>query len=340
MPPFPGLRRFPDGRDFTQWTGGDSKALMKVYVAAIAGHVPSEMVKCVSAFLDFCYIARRNALTSKDLKDLEDALTCFHRHREVFVGTAGVNKDRISLPQQHSLTHYFRSIRLFGSPNGLCSSITESKHIKSVKEPWRRSSRYRALKQMLTINSRLDKLASACRVFDRLGMMEGTTTSYTAMILRGRLPKPKALADDDNNNDDDDIVPVNGPKSMSSIELARIAGMLHLTCLYFTKFPLLSQNEIIRGGLKILLFTLVSQSFWRPSTAFSTTGSIPTPIFHPQRSISRIVRISSIQSMCTTLLLLVFTPQAIFVVQAGCAENISARIQTGMESTPGMILCS
>jgi hypothetical protein len=30
VPPYPGLRRFPDGRDFHQWTGDDSKALMKV----------------------------------------------------------------------------------------------------------------------------------------------------------------------------------------------------------------------------------------------------------------------------------------------------------------------
>jgi hypothetical protein len=30
VPPFPGLRRFPDGRDYNQWTGDDSKALMKV----------------------------------------------------------------------------------------------------------------------------------------------------------------------------------------------------------------------------------------------------------------------------------------------------------------------
>ena len=29
-PPFAGLRRFPDGRGFKQWTGDDSKALMKV----------------------------------------------------------------------------------------------------------------------------------------------------------------------------------------------------------------------------------------------------------------------------------------------------------------------
>jgi hypothetical protein len=29
-PPFSGLRRFPEGRGFKQWTGDDSKALMKV----------------------------------------------------------------------------------------------------------------------------------------------------------------------------------------------------------------------------------------------------------------------------------------------------------------------
>lgn len=28
--PFTGLRRFPQGRGFKQWTGNDSKALMKV----------------------------------------------------------------------------------------------------------------------------------------------------------------------------------------------------------------------------------------------------------------------------------------------------------------------
>lgn len=30
VPIFPGLRRFQDGRNFAQWTGDDSKALMKV----------------------------------------------------------------------------------------------------------------------------------------------------------------------------------------------------------------------------------------------------------------------------------------------------------------------
>jgi len=30
VPPFPGLRHFPDGCDFAQWMGDDSKSLMKV----------------------------------------------------------------------------------------------------------------------------------------------------------------------------------------------------------------------------------------------------------------------------------------------------------------------
>ncbi|KAJ6533651.1 hypothetical protein B0H19DRAFT_1383623 [Mycena capillaripes] len=34
VPEFPGLRRFPDGRDFHQWTGDDSKALMKASICA------------------------------------------------------------------------------------------------------------------------------------------------------------------------------------------------------------------------------------------------------------------------------------------------------------------
>lgn len=32
VPSYPGLRRFPEGRGFKQWTGDDSKALMKVYL--------------------------------------------------------------------------------------------------------------------------------------------------------------------------------------------------------------------------------------------------------------------------------------------------------------------
>ncbi|KAJ2911359.1 hypothetical protein MD484_g9055, partial [Candolleomyces efflorescens] len=83
-PSFPGLRRFPHGRRFKQWTGDDSKALMKVYLPAIKGHVPDEMVQAISAFLDFCYLAQRADITEDTLKSMDNALQRFYLYREVF----------------------------------------------------------------------------------------------------------------------------------------------------------------------------------------------------------------------------------------------------------------
>ncbi len=74
-----------------------------------------------------------------------------HCDRRIFI-TTGVRQDPISLPRQHSMMHYPLNIRKFGTPNGLCTSITESKHIKAVKEPWRRSNQYNTLSQMLISN--------------------------------------------------------------------------------------------------------------------------------------------------------------------------------------------
>jgi hypothetical protein len=197
-----------------------------VYLGAIAGHVPAAVVKCLSAFLDFCYIVRRNAITAPNLDKLKDALNRFHHYRAFFIGTASEKGEFISLLHQHSLLHYIRSIRLFGSPNGLCSSITESKHIKAVKEPWRRSSRLKALIQMLQTISQLEKLAAAQRSFTQLGMMDRTTASYTGMIQDSGQPQPQATLEADGINEDDDNGPIAGPKALSSIELARLPSMI------------------------------------------------------------------------------------------------------------------
>src|ERR1700692_509835 len=110
------------------------------------------------AFLEFCYIARRNIIDTKSLKELEDALSRFHQYRTIFED-CGVRTEGFNLPRQHFLIHYLALIRAFGAPNGLCSSITESKHIKAVKRPWRRLNRFDALSQMLFTNQRLDKHA-------------------------------------------------------------------------------------------------------------------------------------------------------------------------------------
>lgn len=154
---------------------------MQVWLPAITGHVPGRMVRAFSAFLNFCYFVRRDTIDEDVLSKINKALERFHQERVIFE-EVGVRADGFSLPRQHSLMHYQHVIRQFGAPNGLCSSITESKHIKAVKQPWRRSSRYKALGQMLTTNSRMDKLAAARIDFDTRGMLDAP-----AINLRERL---------------------------------------------------------------------------------------------------------------------------------------------------------
>ena len=193
-----------------QWTGDDSKALMKVrlwiilsciysnlnhtqvYLPAIQGYVPDEMIKTLQAFLDFCYIVRRDVHDDQSLGALQDALDRFHKHREIF-RTTGIRPNGFNLPRSHSAVHYMRLIRAFGAPNGLCSSITESKHIVAVKKPWRHSSRWNALKQMLTTNSRLDKLAAARVDFTSRGMLEGTVLKDILRQLGESHPIPSYI---------------------------------------------------------------------------------------------------------------------------------------------------
>src|SRR3984957_7807239 len=130
------------------------------------------MVCAIRALLNFCYIARCDVHDTHTLTAFDDALQRFHHHREIF-RESGIRMD-FNLPRQHSLIHYLKLIRAFGAPNGLCSSITESKHIKAVKEPWRRSNRFEALGQMLLTNQQLDKLAASHVDFASWGMLHGT----------------------------------------------------------------------------------------------------------------------------------------------------------------------
>ncbi|KAF8257320.1 hypothetical protein EI94DRAFT_1513838, partial [Lactarius quietus] len=43
-PSFPGLCHFPQGHGFKQCTGNNSKALMKVYLPSLEGHVPPDVI--------------------------------------------------------------------------------------------------------------------------------------------------------------------------------------------------------------------------------------------------------------------------------------------------------
>ncbi|KAH7909933.1 hypothetical protein BJ138DRAFT_1127279 [Hygrophoropsis aurantiaca] len=224
---FSGIRRFPQGRGFKQWTGDDSKALMKVYLPAIEGHVPPEVVRTFRAFLEFCYLVRRNIITEDTLIKIQDALDRFHHYRQVFEKAGVVST--FSLPRQHSMMHYIFLIRLFGAPNGLCSSITEAKHIKAVKEPWRWSSKNAPLGQMLLSNQRIDKLAASRVDFTARGMLDGTCLSNVLTHLSDNDPNADTAESGSNHavvrprpqEDFDAGEVIDGPTTLADVQLAK-----------------------------------------------------------------------------------------------------------------------
>jgi hypothetical protein len=158
---------------------------------AIASHVPGKMVQAISSFLDFCYLAQRSFHTTETLRRMEDILVQFCTLRSVFQELS-VRPDGFSLPRKHSLAHYASSIRLFGSPNGLCSSITESRHITAIKRPWYRSNRHNAFEQIIHTNTRLSKLAATRVEFERRGMLYGNV--LTAPQISAGIEDEEVLA--------------------------------------------------------------------------------------------------------------------------------------------------
>lgn len=142
------------------------------------------MVHTLRAFLEFCYLARRDVHTTATLAQMDATLERYHHYRVIFE-EMGVCWNGFPLPRQHSLKHYVWLTMQFGAPNGVCSSITESKHIAAVKEPWRQSSRFKALGQMLLINQQMDKLAAAWVDFETRRMLEGSCLWEIYAAVRG-----------------------------------------------------------------------------------------------------------------------------------------------------------
>ncbi|KAJ7650467.1 hypothetical protein FB45DRAFT_859230 [Roridomyces roridus] len=179
-----------------------------VYLPAIAGLVPNEIVQTVAHLTEFCHLVRRSVLDEDTLLVIDTTVARFHAAREIF---RLIRPEGFSLPRQHSIVHYRELIQAFGAPNGLCSSITESKHIKAVKRPYRRSNRNKPLSQILLTNQRLDKIMAARVDFTARGMMDGS--------LFAGPPIPAPPPDANEEQVDDGVV--EGPTCLGEVTLAK-----------------------------------------------------------------------------------------------------------------------
>jgi hypothetical protein len=160
-------------------------------------------------------------IDEETLESISKTLASFHQNREIF-REVGVQPEGFSLPRQHALSHYPVLIQMFGAPNGLCSSITESMHIRAVKRAYRRSSRNNPLGQMLIINQRMAKLAAAHVDFASCGMLDGSGVSVDPSAdMEQALANASAIT----SPGDNDLHAIDGPKSLSEVKLAKTPGM-------------------------------------------------------------------------------------------------------------------
>jgi hypothetical protein len=199
-------------------------------------------MRCMSAFLDMCYIACCQDICNDALEAFDAAKNKFLELREVF-RTSGVRPTEFSLLCQHALFHYCRQIEDFGAPGGLCSSIMESRHITAVKRPWRQSNRYNALGQMLVTNQRLDRLAAMQSNFIARGMLPGGHKLGKNMTTHVFKPKNSS------RGEEDDAWPAEEENILGNVVLAQTRGMsFTLVTLIIT----LIQNPLIIKHANIL----------------------------------------------------------------------------------------
>jgi hypothetical protein len=162
--------------------------------------------------MDACYIAHWNAISASALEHFRECIERFPKLCDAFIA-CGIREEML-LPCQHAFNHYYHLIIAFGSPNGLCSSITESKHIKAFK----------AIAQIVVTLLQLHKMAAARQHFTLLSMLKGTATTYMVGIMDGDEPQEDLTLHGSGHSfpGADEGVPVDGVHDEESLSLVTL----------------------------------------------------------------------------------------------------------------------
>ena len=134
------------------------------------------MIRAMRTVLDFVYIVRRPVFTQETLKEIEILTSELQKYRDVY-RKEGV-RSGFFIPKEHIIEHFLYFLTLFGAPNAVCTSITESMHIRAVKDAYRRSNKNEEMAQMLLTNQRMDKLNAARIDFEHHGMTSSSSSPH------------------------------------------------------------------------------------------------------------------------------------------------------------------
>lgn len=161
------------------------------------------MIRAIREFIDFSYLIRREVIDEDVLDAIDGCIERFHRYRECFKAMNVLGKRGFNLPRQHSLVHYRSLIQQFGAPNGLSTSIMESKHKESVKNVWRRSNRYNATEQMAKMVERTEKMKAQRVQYERAKMITAKDRRPTKRRRQSALDEQEHIVDNGESSDED-----------------------------------------------------------------------------------------------------------------------------------------
>ncbi|KAG1810083.1 uncharacterized protein HD556DRAFT_1453102, partial [Suillus plorans] len=144
MPDYPGLRHFKKGiSTVKQWMGTEHKEMQRVFVGLLA------VLVVARAILDFSYYAQLRMHTAESLDGLESALAVFHANKDILQELEV--REHFNIPKLHRISHFVKSITLFGSTDGFNTELPERLHIDFAKEDAYRASNKRDHEEQIAL---------------------------------------------------------------------------------------------------------------------------------------------------------------------------------------------
>ncbi|KAI0819422.1 hypothetical protein BC628DRAFT_1423760 [Trametes gibbosa] len=163
LPPNHSVRIFHKGiTTLTRVTGTEHKQIGTFLLGLIVDaplddpSLTAPLLRATRALMDFLYIAQYSAHTDTTLHALKSALQAFHDDRNVFV-ELGV-RTGFNIPKLHSLHHYVRAIKLFGTTDNYNTEATERLHIDLAKDAYRSTNHRDEFPQMTRWLERREKI--------------------------------------------------------------------------------------------------------------------------------------------------------------------------------------
>ena len=182
-----GVRHFKHGwSNLSQVSGNERKQMARVLLGCLVGKVPNDVLTCYRSLLDFLYLAQYPSHDDESLQYMEEALSLFHDHKDIFV-TLGI-RDHFNIPKFHSLLHYVESIKSYGMTDNYNTELFERLHIDLAKEGWRASNTRNVFPQMIKWLERQEKIEMFGRYVSSLEEQGDELLTQTVRIVLAKRP--------------------------------------------------------------------------------------------------------------------------------------------------------